>query len=93
MKRLWIVMTAALGLSFWPAAHAHADWEDVQDEREDVLEERADLLEEMADEGYFPATRVYVPTRRVYLDDGDRVIIKRERPVVREYHRTYFIDD
>ena len=90
MKKLWIALTAALGLSLWPAAYAHADWEDIQDEREDYLEE-------LAEEGYFPATfestrRVYVqPTRRVYIDNGSTVQI-RERPVVRHYYRTYYYD-
>ena len=90
MKKLWIALTAALGLSMWPAANALADYED-------YLDERADFLEEAAEEGYFPALeprRVYVaPVRKVYYDDdGDRIVV-RERPVVREYHRTYFIDD
>ena len=92
MRKLWIALVAALGLGALPATSAYAY------DYEDYLDDRADMLEDMADEGIYPvdfapATRVYVqPTRRVYLDDGERVIV-RERPVVREYHRTYFIDD
>ena len=91
MKKLWIALTAALGLALLPVTYARADYED-------YLDERAEFLEEAAEEGFYPAldpapTRVYVsPVRRVYYDDFGRRVVVRERPVIREYHRTYFID-
>jgi hypothetical protein len=89
MRKLWIAILAALGLSFWPVSYAHADWEDVQDAMDDLDEE----IEDARDDGHF--VRVYEPRTRVYIDEPRRVerVYIEDRPVVRHYRRTVFIED
>lgn len=94
MKNLFIATIAALGLSVWPAAYAHADdWEDVYDEMEEAEEERLEALEDMAEDGYFvsPHHDRYHPAAHRHVDRVERVYIERERP--RDYERTIIIEE